>query len=127
MPEQPTADDRAEDRRVVEDLNRHYLRAAEHSDVPWFADHLAADFTCSLVDGSISDRAGFLERIGRRHGARDFAATDVRVRFVGELALVHAAFACTKADGQPGRGRYTDIYAQRDRRWLCVSAHFNLF
>ena len=121
------SEDRADDRRAIAELNRHYLRAAERGDVRWFAEHLAADFTCSLVDGSISDRAGFLERIARPHGASDFAAHDVRIRFVGELALVHAGFACTKPDGQPGRGRYTDIYAQHQGRWLCVSAHFNRF
>jgi ketosteroid isomerase-like protein len=52
---------------------------------------------------------------------------DVRIRFVGELALVHAGFRCTNPDGRPANGRYTDIYAQRDGRWLCASAHFNLF
>jgi len=127
MPELPTSDERAADRRVIEDLNRHYLRAAEHNDVHWYAEHLAGDFVCSLVDGSISDRAGFLERIARPHGGRDYAAHDVRIRFAGELALVHAGFSCVKADGQPASGRYTDIYAQRDGRWLCVSAHFNRF
>jgi hypothetical protein len=51
----------------------------------------------------------------------------VRIRLVGELALVHAGFHYTKPDGQAGTGRYTDIYAQRRGRWLCVSAHFNRF
>ena len=127
MPELPTADDRTDDRRIIDDLNRHYLQAAEHNDVPWYAEHLADDFVCSLVDGSISDRTAFLERIGRPHGGREFQAHDVRIRFVGELALVHAGFSCVKADGQRASGRYTDIYAQRRGRWLCVSAHFNRF
>jgi len=120
-------DDRSADRQVIAELNRHYLRAAEHNDVAWYTEHLAQDFACSLVDGSISDRAAFLQRIGRPHGARAFEAVDVRIRFVGELALVHAGFRCTKPDGRQANGRYTDIYAQRDGRWLCVSAHFNLF
>ena len=120
-------DAHAADRRTVLALNQGYLRAAEHADIAWYQEHLADDFLCSTVDGALSDKAGFLERIALRRGGSDFAAHDVRVRFIGELALVHAGFSSTKRDGQPARGRYTDIYAKRDGRWLCVSAHFNLF
>jgi len=125
MPRLPES--RSADRTVIEELNRQYLRAAERSDAHWYAEHLADDFVCSLVDGSIGDRAAFLERIAQPHGARRFEADDVRIRFVGELALVHAGFAYVKPDGRPGSGRYTDIYAQRLGRWVCVSAHFNRF
>ena len=118
---------RAEDRRTVEDLNRKYLRAAEQSDADWFERNLSEDFLCSTVDGAIADRAAFLRRIGRPHPFRQFEAVDTRVRFVGELALVHAGFRYTHADGRTGGGRYTDIYASRHGRWLCVSAHFNRF
>ena len=118
---------RGEDRRSVEDLNRNYLRAAEFGDVAWYEQNLAPDFVTSSVDGSISDRAAFLKRIARPHVGGNYEAVDVRVRFVGELALVHAGFKCTKSDGQAGSGRYTDIYRQRAGRWVCVSAHFNSF
>jgi hypothetical protein len=40
---------------------------------------------------------------------------------------VHAGFRYTHPDGRIGSGRYTDIYAQRQGRWQCVSAHFNRF
>jgi ketosteroid isomerase-like protein len=120
-------DSRADDRRIVEDLNRHYLRSAEQGDVAWYQEHLADDFVTSSVDGAISDRAAFLKRIARPHPGGHYEAVDVRIRFVGELALVHAGFKCNKRDGTPGTGRYTDIYTQRNGRWLCVSAHFNNF
>ncbi len=115
------------DTRTIEDLNRQYLRAGESGDAAWFAEHLADDFLSSAVDGSLSDKPAFLKRIVDRRAGSNFAAHDVRVRFVGELALVHAGFSCTKLDRSPGRGRYTDIYARRGERWLCVSAHFNFF
>ena len=120
-------DDRADDRRIVEALNRNYLRAAEEGDVRWYDEHLAPDFVTSSVDGSIADRSAFLKRIATPHPGGHYEAVDVRVRFIGELALVHAGFKCNKPNGQPGSGRYTDIYAQREGRWLCVSAHFNSF
>ncbi len=115
------------ERDTIEALNRQYLRAGEHGDVHWYGEHLADDFLSSSVDGSISDKAAFLKRIARGRAGSAFAAHDVRIRFVGELALVHAGFSCTKPDGRPGTGRYTDIYAQRAERWMCVSAHFNWF
>jgi ketosteroid isomerase-like protein len=129
MPHLADADNsqRIEDRRIVEDLNRHYVRSAEQGDVAWYEKHLADDFAISVVDASIIDRATFLKRIARPAPGGNYEAVGVRVRFVGELALVHAGFKYTKPDGQAGSGRYTDIYTQRQGRWLCVSAHFNRF
>ena len=115
------------ERDTIEELNRQYLRAGEHGDVAWYREHLSDDFLGSAVDGSLSDKAAYLQRIALRRAGSGFAAHDVRVRFVGELALVHAGFSCTGPDGRPRTGRYTDIYARRDGNWLCVSAHFNLF
>jgi ketosteroid isomerase-like protein len=125
----PVAEHRAAaaERHAIEELNRQYLRAGEHGDVVWYGEHLADDFLSSAVDGSISDKAAFLKRIARGRAGSDFRVHDVRIRLIGELALVHAGFSSTKPDGQPGSGRYTDIYARRDGRWQCVSAHFNFF
>jgi ketosteroid isomerase-like protein len=117
----------AADMPLLEELNRQYLSAAERSDAEWFAQNLTEDYLCSTVDGAIADRAAFLQRIGRQHPLRNFEAVDTRIRFVGELALVHAGFRYTHPDGRVGSGRYTDIYTRRNGRWLCVSAHFNRF
>ena len=124
---EPGGATRGDDRRAVEDLNRHYLLAAQQSNAAWFEQNLSDDYLCSTVDGAIADRAAFLQRIGRPHPFRDFEAVDTRIRFIGELALVHAGFRYAHPDGRIGGGRYTDIYAQRQGRWLCVSAHFNRF
>jgi ketosteroid isomerase-like protein len=42
---------------------------------------------------------------------------------MGDFAIIHAATRYTKPDGAEGRGRYTDVWARRNGRWLCVSAH----
>jgi ketosteroid isomerase-like protein len=52
----------------------------------------------------------------------DLACEDVRIRIAGDVALIHARTTYTKPDGQPGVGRYTDIWARQDGRWFCVSA-----
>jgi ketosteroid isomerase-like protein len=118
---------RAKDRQILEDLNRNYVRSAEQSDVRWYAENLAEDFLGSNPDGSIVDRAEFLRRMARPYQGSNPEAVDVRIRFFGEIALIHAGFKYRKPDGQMGLGRYTDAYARREGRWVCVSAHFNRF
>jgi len=115
------------DLAMLHELNRRYVRAAETSDVRWYEENLAEDFLASNPDASIVDREAFLARIARPYPGSNLEAVDVRIRLFDALALVHAGFRYTKPDGQPGSGRYTDIYARRAGRWLCVCAHFNRF
>ena len=112
---------------LLEQLNAGYVRAAQNCDVRWYDEHLAEDFLASNADGSIQDKKSFLERIGKPHKATGMRPVDVRIQRAGELALIHSAFEYRKPDGQPGTGRYTDAWALRSGRWLCVSAHFNRF
>src|SRR5262245_18614462 len=109
------------------ELNEGYVRAGETADVRWYDEHLAPDYLSSNVDGGILDKQGFLERIGRRGPASGYRAVDVQIRILGEVALIHAGFRFDKPGGGAGHGRYTDIWARREGRWLCVSAHFNYF
>ena len=115
---------RPDDLETLEALNRGYLLAAEKSDVAWYAEHLAEDYRATNPDGSFVDRAGFLARIGRPHTLTGLRAPEVHIQRVGDVALIHASFEDTRPDGSHGRGRYTDIWQQRNGRWLCVSAHF---
>ena len=117
----------AGDLDTLRELNRNYVRSAKESDVRWFAENLAEDFLASSVDGSIIDRAQFLQRMARPYSGSNPEAVDVRIRILGEVGLIHAGFKYTKPNGQAGSGRYTDVWARRGGRWLCVSAHFNRF
>ena len=114
----------ATDLETLEQLNRSYVRSAETSDVRWYDAHLAEDFLSSNPDGSLVDRAGFLARMARPYPGSTLAAVDVRIRMLGETAIIHAGFTYTKPDGQAGAGRYTDVWARRQGRRLCVAAHF---
>ena len=113
----------ADDLATLRELNRNYVRAAAESDVKWYADHLAADYMATNPDGSFVDKAGFLARFpgGPK---KDYEAVDVNIRILGEVALIHSGFVDRRPDGKTGHGRYTDIYARREGRWLCVCAHF---
>src|SRR5262245_21693442 len=103
-------------------LNRNYIRAVEESDVAYFEKALADDFLNSNPDGSLVDRAGFLAQIARPATVSQLEAHDVRIRILGDFAIIHARTSYRKADGSDGAGRYTDIWAHRQGRWLCVAA-----
>jgi ketosteroid isomerase-like protein len=103
-------------------LNEQYLRAVERTDRGWFEVHLDEDFLCSLPDGTILDRMGFLAQLRPGTGPVEIEAHDVLVRVLGDVALVHARTTFL-LDGRPRRGRYTDVWALRDGRWRAVAAH----
>jgi ketosteroid isomerase-like protein len=110
---------------VLRELNRGYVRAVQESDVAWFEKHLADDFLNSNPDCSLVDRAGFLMQIAKAAGIAGLREHDVHIRLFGDVAIIHARTSYAKADGQPGAGRYTDIWTHRQGRWLCVAAHVN--
>jgi ketosteroid isomerase-like protein len=107
----------------LEKLNEGYIRSVQSADVRWFAEHLAEDFLNTNPDGSLVERAAFLAQIARPAGISNLQAHEVRIRPFGEVAIIHARTTYTKADGGRGSGRYTDVWAQRDGRWVCVAAH----
>ena len=103
-------------------LNHNYVRSVEESDVAYFEEALADDFLASNPDGSLVDRAAFLAQIARPVTVSQLEAHDVMIRILGDIAIIHARTTYRKADGGPGAGRYTDIWARRQGRWLCVAA-----
>ena len=111
------------DHDVLTALNIDYIEAVQHSDVKRFDEILADDFLCSLPDGTLLDRKQFLEYTARPAAISDLAVHDVKVRLMGDFAIVHARTTFKLAGGQQGEGRYTDVWARQNGQWLCVSAH----
>ena len=110
------------DLSALQMLNDQYIRAVATSDAAWFARHLSDDFLNSNPDGTLSDRAAFLRHVARPSAVSKLEAEDVRIRLFGPTAIVHGRTTYIKADGQPGAGRYTDVWASADGAWLCVAA-----
>ena len=104
-------------------LNRDYVASVQNSDVKRFDEILADDFYCSNPDKSLVDRSGFLKQTAIPLTIRNLEAHDVNIRLMGDFAIIHAATRYTMPDGKPGSGRYTDVWARRNGRWLAVSAH----
>ena len=105
------------------ELNRDYIRSVETSDVRRFDQILADDFLCSNPDGSLVDRKAFLEQTARPVLISNLETHDVKVRIMGDVAIIHARTTYTRPDGGSGSGRYTDVWARRRGGWLAVSAH----
>lgn len=110
------------DRETLEELNREYIAAVQNGDVKRFAEILSDDFLNTSPDGSLVDKPGFLKQIAPPAKVRDLACHDVNVRVMGDFAIIHARTSYTLTDGRAGNGRYTDVWARRNGRWLCVAA-----
>jgi ketosteroid isomerase-like protein len=104
-------------------LNQDYITSVQMSDVRRFGEILAEDFLCSSADGSLLDKEQFLEQTARPVLIANLEAYDVKVRLMGDFAIIHARTCYTLPDGRSASGRYTDVWARRDGRWLAVSAH----
>jgi len=113
------------DLEVLERLNDDYIASVRDPDARRFAEILGDDFLCSLPDGSLIDRAAFLDRIARAPAMTDLNVHDVNIRLLGDVAIVHARTSFSHPDGTPGSGRYTDVWARRGGHWLAVAAQFS--
>jgi len=120
---QQTAAASTTDQTELLELNEEYIRSVQTSDVRRFNEILADDFLCSLPDGSLVDRAQFLDQTAKPVRISNLQAHDVKVRVMGDFAIIHARTTYSGADGRAGSGRYTDVWARRNGRWLAVSAH----
>ena len=106
-------------------LNLDFFASVEKGDVKRFEEILADDFMSSYPDGSLHDKAEFLELTAQPVTFSELVAEDVRIRLLGDFAIIHGRINSRSADGKPRRGRYTDNWARRDGTWVAVSAHFN--
>jgi ketosteroid isomerase-like protein len=104
-------------------LNRDYVASVQSSDVKRFDEILAEDFYCSNPDKSLVDRAAFLKQTAVPVTIKNLRAEDVKIRILGDFAIIHARTSYTTPDGQQASGRYTDCWAKQNGKWLAVSAH----
>jgi ketosteroid isomerase-like protein len=104
-------------------LNRDYVASVQNCDVKRFDEILAEDFYCTNPDKSFVDRAGFLKQTAVPVTIRNLIADDIKIRVLGDFAIIHGRTGYTTADGQQAHGRYTDCWSKQNGRWLAVSAH----
>src|ERR1700744_4358431 len=104
-------------------LNSDDVASVQNCDVKRFDRILAQDFYCANPDKSLVDRAGFLKQTAVPVTIRNLIADDVKIRIMGDFAIIHGRTSYTTADGQQAHGRYTDCWARQNGQCLAVSAH----
>ena len=104
-------------------LNTEYLDNVLTGNVEGFRRILGDDFLGSMPDGSLLTKDVFLARTGGPRTLSRLSADDVRIRILGQMAIIHAGTHFTTLGGQEGRGRYTDIWEKRAAGWVAVAAH----
>jgi ketosteroid isomerase-like protein len=107
-------------------LNRDFTASVQKGDVKRLDEILADDFMVSTPEGSLLDKAEFLKLTAQPVTISGLVAEDVRIRLLGDFAIIHARFNSRRADSKQRQGRYTDNYARRDGAWVAVSAHYHL-
>ena len=114
------------DMNALTALNLDFFASVQKRDVKRFEEILADDFMMSTPNGSLLDKGEFLELTAQPVKFNALVAEDVRIRLLGDFAIIHGRFNSRSADGRPRRGRYTDNWARRDGAWVAVSGHFHL-
>ena len=93
-------------------LNRDFVASVQKGDVKRLDEIFADDFMCSTPDGSLLDKAEYLKLVAQPVTISGLEAEDVRIRLLGDFAIIHERFNSRFADGKQRRGRYTDNYAR---------------
>ncbi|RKN16663.1 nuclear transport factor 2 family protein [Micromonospora musae] len=112
----------AEDLAILEQLNLDYIHSDETSDAKRFSEFLAEDFI-TQTPGVTRNRDEYLEYIAKPRPLKDIVLHDVKIRILGDVALIHGRVTYTMiADGVEQEALYTDVYQKREGNWLCVAA-----
>ena len=111
------------DLEILTQLNADFVASAQNGDVRRFEQILAEDFMASLPDFLLRDKKQFLDMMAAPRPFTQLKADEVRVRLLGDFAIIHAHMTLRTADGVQRQGRYTDDWQRRDGKWLCVAAN----
>src|SRR5947207_13966261 len=118
--------DTQRDPETLTALNRDFTASVQKGDVKRFEEILADDFMASTPDGSLLDKPEFLKLMAQPVTVSGLVAEDVRIRLLGDFAIIHGRFNSRSADGKQRRGGYTDNWARRAGTSGAVSAHCHL-
>ncbi|HWH20207.1 MAG TPA: nuclear transport factor 2 family protein [Solirubrobacterales bacterium] len=110
------------DLEILEQLNLDYNHSDQNSDAKRFSEFLAEDFIVQ-TPGVTRDRDEYLEYIAGPRPFTDLTLLDVKVRILGDVALIHGRTSYKLvSDGTVQEALYTDAYQKRDGTWVCIAA-----
>src|SRR5262245_12612622 len=94
-------------------LNHDYVASVENGDLKGFDAILAQDFYCTNADKSFVDRAAFLKQTAIPVKIKNLTEQDVKIRILGDFAIIHGRTSYIDAEGRQAYGRYTDCWAKQ--------------
>ena len=110
------------DSATLVQLNRGYVDSFMKGDAAWYDAHLAPEFECLCPDGSVVNRRDFVAAAQKPMTNRSFSLDSVRVKLLGDVAVITAITPFVRADGTTGSNRYTDIWVRRRGVWMTLQA-----
>lgn len=108
---------------ILTPLNADYLASDQNGDVQRYGQILAEDFMSSLPDFLLRNKKQFLEMMTAPRPFTELRMDHVRIRLLGNLAIIHSHATFRTKDGVLRQGRYTDDWQRRDGKWFCVAAN----
>ncbi len=81
-------------------LNREFVASVQKGDVKRLKEIFADDFMVSTPDGRLLDKAEYLKMVAQPVTTSGLVAEDVRIRLLGDFAIIHARFNSRFADGK---------------------------
>jgi ketosteroid isomerase-like protein len=112
--------------QILEQLERDWVEAMQRNDVAFVDSVLAPEFIATYDDGSRGDRAKELQLVKDFNLQVDtWVVEDVTVKVFGQTAVVWFTQRMVgPVQGKPTElvMRYTDVFVNRDGKWLCVAS-----
>ena len=112
--------------QILEQLERDWVEAMQRNDVAFVDSVLAPEFIATYGDGSRGDRVKELQLVRDFNSQVDkWAVDEFVVKVFGQTAVVWFTQRMVgPVQGKPTEivTRYTDVFVNRDGKWLCVSS-----
>ena len=112
--------------QILEQLERDWVEALQRNDVALVDSLLAPEFIATYGDGSRGDRIKELQLVRDFNSQVDkWAVDEFTVKVFGQTAIVWFTQRMVgPVQGKPTEivTRYTDVFVNRDGKWLCVSS-----
>ena len=84
---------------ILNQLNTDYVASYQNGDVRCYERILADDFMSSEPDFLLRDKTQFLEMMSHPRPLTELKADDVRIRVLGDFAIIHAHLTFRTLDG----------------------------
>jgi len=104
-------------------IEQIWARSLENRDTTTLGCILADEFEDAGPDGMLTNRATTLTKAAA-HAAVHHELSDLQPHVNGDFGYIRGLATAVDAQGKVvAKVRFTDVYAYRDGRWLCVAGH----